>query len=317
MYLYDRVAQSMTESAVADAVGNVHRVPGAADVAAEVRSCSSRYVLDNSIRDICLELLCNRPEVIQPQDGCYRIPHQAMWIEWTDPHVAMISGAASQRAGMFVQTDETGRRGTMQSYSQDAEGRPWATQILFAFDFDSEISSDDALCGMQFDQGDNPAELRRIFRHSLGRIDKGWLDYFRASGGLKPAELQMMLGASLPDFGMLCAFLLLLSLDCAAAQPRQGLDKINRARGRVGKALLLDHVEVSLRLAVVGGSGGAGAQGDRAAARLHQVRGHLVRRAGKTFWRTHHLRGDVGQGLIASRTVKVTGGGEALQRRLG
>jgi hypothetical protein len=316
MYLYDRVAQSREESAIVDAAGRAHRVPGAADVAAAVRSCSTRYVLDNGIRDICLELLCNRPEVIRPQDDCYRIPHQSMWIEWTDPKVAAISGAASQRAGMFVQTDETGRRGTMQSYCQDIEGRPWATQILFAFDFETEISSDDALCGMEFDQGDNPAELRRIFRHGLGRIDNGWLNYFRASGGLRRTDLQMMMGASLPDFGMLCAFLLLLSLECAATEPRQGLEKINRARGKAGKTLLLDHVEVSLRLAVVGGRDGAG-QGDRAAARLHQVRGHLVRRAGKTFWRTHHLRGDAGQGLIASRTVKVTGGGEALRRRLG
>ncbi|MDF7774393.1 hypothetical protein P1X14_03970 [Sphingomonas sp. AOB5] len=318
MYLYDRVAQSRPEPGVVDAIGNVHHVPGAADVAAEVRRCSARYVLDDTIRDTCLELLCNRPETIQPRDDCYRIPHQTMWIEWTDPCVAKASGSSSQRAGLFVEADETGRRGSMQSYSQDAEGNPWAAQMLFLFDFDEEIASDGARCGVHFDDVANPDELHRILRHGLGRIDQRWADYFRASGGLTHGDLQTMMRATLPDFGILCAFLLLLSLECSVAEPRQGLEKINRARAKAGKALLLDHVEVSLRLAAVGSGGGAGrGHGDRSASRLHQVRGHLVRRAGKTFWRSHHLRGDVGVGVIASRTVRVTGSGEALRRRLG
>lgn len=311
MYLYDRIAQSGSETLIEDHAGRVHSVPGAGDLAADVRACSTRYVLDNSVRDCCLELLCGRPEVIRLEDECYRIPHQAMWVEWTDSEVA-----GASRAGVLVLADESGRRGTMHSFSQDEAGRPWVAQILFEFDFDSEIATESALCGIRFDSVKNPDEVHRIYRHSLGRIDNRWLAYFRASGGIPPGGLQTMMRAAVPDFGMLCAFLLLLSLECAATEPRQGLDKINRARARAGRALLLDHLEVSLRLAVVGAGDGDRAHHGRAASRLHQVRGHLVRRAGKTFWRTHHLRGDVGRGVIASRTVRVTGNGAAMRAAL-
>ena len=309
MYLCDRVAQSRAETLVEDSGGGVHCVPGAADLATDVRNCGSRYVLDATVRDTCLELLCGRPEVIHLEDECYRIPHQSMWVEWMDP-----AGIEGRRAGVLVLADESGRRGTLHSFSQDAEGKPWAAQVFFQFDFDNEISAEDALCGIRFEEVRSPEEVLRIFRHGLGQIDRRWLAYFRASGGLTRPDLQQMMRATIPDFGMFCAFLLLLSLECAAQESRPGLDKINRARAKAGRALLLDHIEVSLRLAVVGAHHGAGGHGDRAAPRLHQVRGHLVRRAGKTFWRTHHLRGDVAQGVIASRTVRVTGNQAALRR---
>ena len=315
MYLCDQVAQSRSEMLVEDEAGRVHRVPGACDLAGDVRSCSTRYVLDSTVRDTCLELLCNRAEVIRLEDRCYRIPHQAMWIEWTDPNST--PGQVNIRVGVLVLADdETGRRGTMHSFSQDEAGAPWAAQVFFAFDFDTELSDSDALCGLRFDDVRDPDEVMRIFRHGMGQVDRRWLAYFRAAGGLPVEVLRQMMRAAIPDFGMLCAFLLLLSLECAVAEPRPGLDRINRARAKVGKSLLLDHVEVSLRLAVVGAQGGGGHAG-RTTARLHQVRGHLVRRAGKTFWRTHHLRGDAAMGVIASRTVRVSGNGAALRAGLG
>jgi hypothetical protein len=316
MYLYDQVAQSTSETVVEDIGGRIHCVPGAADLAADVRACSTRYVLDETVRDTCLELLCGRPEVIRLEDECYRIPHQAMWVEWIDPEVPDNSTARNRRAGVLVLAEESGRRGTVHSFSQDAEGQPWVAQIMFEFDFDNEISADDALCGLSFDSVSSPAEAHRIYRHSLARVDKRWLAYFRASGGLPRDALQAMIRATAPDFGMLCSFLLLLSLECAVAQPRQGLDKINRARARGGRSLLLDHIEVSLRLAIVSNRNGEMAHRDRSAPRLHQVRGHLVRRAGKTFWRMHHLRGDAAKGIVASRTVRVTGNRTAMRSAL-
>lgn len=316
MYLYDQVAQSTREMLVEDALGNVHHVPGPRELAADVRACSTRYVLDATVRDTCLELICNRAEAIRLEDPCYRIPHQAMWVEWTD--LVGAGGTPSQRAGVLILAgDETGRRGTMHSFSQDARGKPWAAQVFFHFDFDNILSDEDALCGIRFDEVRDPDEVMRIFRHGMGQIDRRWLAFFRGSGGLPREALQTMMRATIPDFGMLCAFLLLLSLECAVAQPRPGLAKINRARSRTGRSLLLDHLEVSLRLAAVGEGGGYGAGSGRAISRLHQVRGHLVRRAGKTFWRMHHLRGDAAMGVVASRTVRVSGNGAALRASVG
>jgi hypothetical protein len=37
--------------------------------------------------------------------------------------------------------------------------------------------------------------------------------------------------------------------------------------------------------------------------RLHHVRGHIVRREDRIFWRKPHLRGDASQGQVRSRTV--------------
>lgn len=317
MYLCDLVAQSNREMRVQDGSGRVHCVPGAYSLASEVRACSTRYVLDSTVRDTCLELLCNRAAAIRLEDGCYRIPHQTMWVEWTDPVGEGMT--ANRRAGLLVLADdETGRRGTMHSFSQDGEGRPWAAQVFFQFDFDTALSDEAALCGLRFNDVRDPQEVMRIFRHGLGQIDRRWVAYFRACGGLPPESLQTMMRATIPDFGMLCAFLLLLSLECAAVQPRAGLDRINRARARSGRSLLLDHMAVSLRLAAIGhGHGQSGADGSgRAPSRLHQVRGHLVRRAGKTHWRLHHLRGDAAMGIVASRTVRVTGNSAAIKASL-
>ena len=41
----------------------------------------------------------------------------------------------------------------------------------------------------------------------------------------------------------------------------------------------------------------------RRASRLHHVRGHLVRRGGKIFWRVPHIRGSARSGVIRQRTV--------------
>ncbi|MBO9713456.1 hypothetical protein [Sphingomonas sp.] len=314
MYLYDLVAQSGDESLVEDRRGRIHRVPCPAERAREVRDCPTRYVLDAAVRDLCLELLCLRTEVIRLEDACYRLPHGRMWIEWIargDP----LAGTPPQRAGMLVTASDDGRSGTMQGFSQDGAGEPWALQLFFEFDFDRPIAGNAPLLGMGFDDARDAAAAERLFRHAVPRIDHRWLAYFRTEGGLPRAGLEQMLRAAAPDFGLLCAFLLLLSLDCTAAEPRQGIDRINRARLRSGKPALLDHVELRLNLGGhgAGSSGGAGLRG---APRLHAVRGHVVRRAGKTFWRTHHLRGDAAKGVVASRTVRVTGDREMLAREL-
>jgi hypothetical protein len=52
------------------------------------------------------------------------------------------------------------------------------------------------------------------------------------------------------------------------------------------------------------GSGGDGM--GRRGRRLHHVRGHLVRRGNKIFWRIPHLRGSARAGSIRTRTVTWT-----------
>lgn len=64
------------------------------------------------------------------------------------------------------------------------------------------------------------------------------------------------------------------------------------------------HIEVNACLEGLGeaertGTGPIG----RRSPRLHHVRGHLVRRDNKVFWRIPHLRGNASRGVVRSRMV--------------
>lgn len=316
MYLYDQVAQSTSETRARDAAGRLHRVPGPADFAGRLRDCGVRYVLDDTVRDTCLQLLCVRTDMICLADPCYRLPHETTWIEWTDPPPPG-SAARPRRAGVIVCADDGGRSGTMTGICEGNDAAPWVAQVSFRFDFDREISGDDVLLGMPIESVRDPGEAMRLFRHCEISVDRSWLGYFAASGGILRSELEQLVIRSAPDFGMLCAFLLLISLECAAIVPREDLEKLNRARVRAGRPALLEHSDVRLRLAVASGARDGSGDASRSAPRLHPVRGHLVRRAGKTFWRTGHLRGDAARGVVATRTVHVSADRETLRSRLG
>ncbi len=79
---------------------------------------------------------------------------------------------------------------------------------------------------------------------------------------------------------------------------------INRKRQALGRLALLDHVEVRASLDAVHQPYTRAMQTDgRQSPRLHHVRGHLVRRDNRVFWRTPHLRGSALRGMVRSRTV--------------
>jgi hypothetical protein len=82
------------------------------------------------------------------------------------------------------------------------------------------------------------------------------------------------------------------------------LERLNKARARSGKAALLQQIEVFAPLLPECSSfGGNGSEPSRRSRRLHHVRGHLVRRGDKLFWRVPHLRGNARAGSIRTRTV--------------
>jgi hypothetical protein len=78
---------------------------------------------------------------------------------------------------------------------------------------------------------------------------------------------------------------------------------INRKRLANRRAPLLDHIEVNASLDAVSTGDSAGEGGGRQSPRLHHVRGHLVRREDRVFWRVSHLRGSGVRGTVRSRTV--------------
>ena len=111
------------------------------------------------------------------------------------------------------------------------------------------------------------------------------------------------------DWPMIATFALLYPLPKPFSERRSDLAKLNVVRERKGQSVLLEHVEVTASLdsrtdvgPVGAGSGASGTGGKR----LHHVRGHLVRRGDRVFWRSPHLRGKPELGEVKTRTVRVT-----------
>jgi hypothetical protein len=149
--------------------------------------------------------------------------------------------------------------------------------------------------------------LRQCLRF---RYERTWDVYYRqarCSIASKQAIARHALGTIAPDIPVLLAFLLLLGIRSGVSHRPQSFARLNRSRASAGKMPLLDHVEVHspvlepYRFIGVGGNSMG-----RRARRLHHVRGHLVRRGNKIFWRIPHLRGSSRAGSIRTRTVTWT-----------
>jgi hypothetical protein len=103
---------------------------------------------------------------------------------------------------------------------------------------------------------------------------------------------------------MVLAFFLLLVTRPGLPRRPLMLERLNRIRARVGKPALLDQMEVhSPIMPEYQVAHDQASAGFRRRSRLHHVRGHLVRRGAKLFWRVPHLRGSATAGLIRARTV--------------
>jgi len=85
----------------------------------------------------------------------------------------------------------------------------------------------------------------------------------------------------------------------------RGLKADGVLTGTVQKRAADLHVEVRLVLGEEPRYAGSAAAHHRTPPRLHFVRGHMVHRSGKTFWRASHLRGDTSKAVL-QKTVRVT-----------
>jgi hypothetical protein len=180
------------------------------------------------------------------------------------------------------------------------------------FDFDTQEGEEPA----DFDGQDGPSIgvsdggagradiLRRCFRFHYERSWRAYYDAASLPSVQTTALNHHALGTIAIDIPVVLAFLLLLVSRPALPLRPLMLDRLNRARRKSGKPSLLDQIEV-LSPVLPGYRPPAEGlpTGRRHALRLHHVRGHLVRRGGKIFWRVPHLRGNARSGAIKRRTV--------------
>jgi transposase len=303
-------------------------VSGPNDFAAQLGRCPLRFVIADDLTRASAELAFADGDRLAGCLDLLRIPAPQLWIEWSDAvHQKVIKecGVISQedpdaegrRVGLLLRAGATGRTATARTFwsygTCEAYVSPLETHIDLDTRFALAVDPDEMLAGgyasITHAEDAGVAELLERVRF---RFDQTWLNYYRA---VSPDAFERQtitresLAAVARDIPLLMAFCLLLNANGATRRFSVERDIINRKRRQRDRAPLLDHIEVRACLPVVSEPSLEGtAAGTRRPPRLHHVRGHLVRREDRVFWRTPHLRGSARQGIVRSRTVSLSFG---------
>ena len=329
MRLIDRIAQCRLPFIVEHQTTKAQsRLSGAADFATELAACPIRYVLSDDLTRLCTAVAYSRgARALACADLLY-IPAERIWVEWCDgpwraelahygfkrPNDLEVHGG---RRGAYIRAARSGRRGSLRTFWTvgDSDVHILAGSMEAYFDLDTpEGEEPEPMDGemrspmtVSDGEGGDAGVLRRCFRF---RYENSWAHYYdhaSLTADTRAAVDRHALGTIAIDIPVLLAFFLLLGTRSGLPQRPVTLERLNRARRKVSKPSLLDHIEVFSPLILSHyPSDRADTARVRNGPRLHHVRGHLVRRGSQVFWRVPHLRGSSRSGVIRSRTVTWT-----------
>ncbi|MDP9088013.1 MAG: hypothetical protein M3O26_04640 [Pseudomonadota bacterium] len=300
-------------------------VAGASRFAHQVAACPLRFVLGDDLTRASTDLAFADGERLVGCLDLLRMPAPQLWIEWNDEvhkrvihetqSVARFDAAAiGRKAGMLLQASANGLGAVARTFWLDADAAECAEPIVSPlethFDLRGEFADEgtqDIFSGGFLDatDGGNPATAS-LLGHVKFRFDQSWAAYYRGGAADAGFKRRLILGSIESvawDAPFLLAFLLLLSARDATRCLPIYRAAINRKRMASGRRPLLDHVEVNACLEAVAAPEATGDFSGRQSPRLHHVRGHLVRRDQRVFWRVPHLRGNAMRGAVRSRTV--------------
>jgi hypothetical protein len=303
------------------------KVSGPSDFAQRIVGCPLRFVIADDLTRASAELAFADGDRLAACLDLLRIPAPQLWVEWSDAvHVQVICqcgvfgepdpDSLGRRVGVLLQAAPSGRSGIARTFwssltavgESEAQMSPIETHIDLDDNFDSTMNADDMLRGQY--AGVTHADgmgIRELLQRVRFRFDEQWLKYYETAAP-DPSQRQELarrsLGAVARDIPLLLAFFLLLNAKDATRHESIARAALNRKRLARMRAPLLDHIEVHASLPMSSlAADGAAIDGSRRPSRLHHVRGHLVRREDRVFWRTAHLRGNALQGVVRSRTV--------------
>ncbi len=301
MRLIDIVANAPAAVELTDGAGQRHVVPGIGAKIADIRSCDLRYILDKNASDECMKLVTSPSNgLFQPDSPLLRMPEQAFWVEWF--------GTESQKTkvGLLVESSPDGRSGILTGYFQDEYGHADKIGACLEFNLDSPCWPASA-AEIRMRHAEYP-HLNDLLSCATLHIESEWERFFRSRSSDDFARTMNDLAANSWYFlPTACAFAAMINSPELLIATSSDLARLNAARRRRGSPPLLDHIEISIRLGQVPvANDRSGVHSGKSPPRLHHVRGHFVRRAGKTFWRSAHLRGD-GEGPVLRKTVRVRG----------
>lgn len=292
--LFELVASAPAEIVVQSDAGQRFRLAGVGAQTAAVRDAPLRFVLDQDVSARC------RDRVRMPVSfdlGCerLRLPAPACWIEWFADDVP--GRPVGQRIGAFIEADANGRRGQMTCYFELPGDRADHVVMSAKFDFEQPLAKRaPRQCRIRHDE---MRHLAPLFEHVLGVIDRGWWRWINRTPGGAASEVRYLASAMWFCVPMTLAFLELLDdrrqrieAGTRAASTRRYMER-SIASPPLDVRLAPDgFAEVSLTLGARQAQRAGSANATRSHPCMHLVRGHLVTRGGKTFWRRSHQRGD-------------------------
>ena len=328
MRLLDRVARCRNPFALAlhHRPSAPFHVTGPSCYAARVADCPLRFVLGDDLTRACAELAFADGARLAGCLDLLRVPAQHLWIEWNDAvHKRVIyetqsaadydAASLGRRVGVLLEGSRDGYRAVMRTFwadSADEETEVTLSPLETHIDLRGEFSGTSDISGVlaggfaRVDQPDDAA-MSCLLDHVRFRFDDAWAAYYRAAATGSRAQSEVVhasLAAVARDPPLILAFLLLFSAKDATRSIPVSRAMINRKREIHGRPPLLDHIEVRASLDAVQAADSNGYEmAGRQSPRLHHVRGHLVRREDRVFWRVPHLRGSAARGMVLSRTV--------------
>lgn len=311
MHFFDKVVQARPSIVVEHPRLGLIGLPGAGSKAETLRSASLRRVLMPDVTTVCARFVQTQPGLLNDCLDVVRLPAETMWLEWPDEQLVgpLTESGSKGRAGILVQSDPDGRTGTIDTFWEDEHGEPVLCAASLTFDLDGARRGQPSKWTRRI-VGLTAPELNSLIDHFELRIDPVWLSYFEAAtgGGRKLEDALAQVAASIwINAPFLIAFCLLLSSKSELRFVSSDLERLNRARAKLGRPALLDHQTVSMRIIPKSRTEQPSQVfSHRLSSRLHMVHGHFVRRGASVFWRRPHLRGDGGRGVVEPRTVRLS-----------
>jgi hypothetical protein len=322
MRLLDLIAQS---SPSPSGVPPTWPMPDPHHFAQSVHACPLRLVLADDLIRCSTALAYAEGDRLSGCLDLVRVPSEQLWVEWAEsPRLEALSDVldvqikptmTGGRGGVLINSDATGRAGTIRSFWSTPDDRVYCAALITDFDLDLPIRRwksvaevfDGEAAGVSVSE--EPA-FDELLSHIRFRFDPALSDHYRSSNlssDHQSAILCTALGSTAFVIPALFALFLLLAAKGGAEQRVANLDQLNRTRRYSGKTELLEHVEAftSPGAQCVGNPTNIDAN-TRVGRRLHHVRGHLARRGYSIVWRSPHLRGNARLGVVQSRTVKLT-----------
>ena len=326
MRLLDHIAQSSEPCLVRQDGGELWQLSSAADFAGRLVNCPLRYVLSDELVRTCTALAYSGGDELSGCLDLLHLPAETLWVEWDEgarraalarvvPQSAAAAGADVVRAGAHISARPAGRAGSLRTFwltrGESPEVVLAPVETLLDFDGVAASNSVEALLTGSAVAVRDPhnAQSDELLQCAAFRFDGAWQRYYQhvvTEAAIRAEVTRRSLAAVASDVPMLLALFLLLGVRAQLVQRPVDPLRVNVKRTRLGKAPLLEHIEVSAPLfAQAECWHGDHAGNPRRGPRLHHVRGHLVRRHNAIYWRGPHWRGHVRLGSVRSRTVQL------------